>query len=200
VIFTSDNGGLSTAEGAPTSNAPLRGGKGWLYEGGVREPLIVRWPGVTQPNCTCTAPLTSTDFYPTLLQAAHLLPRPEQHIDGVSFLPLLKGQSRDRRPLFWHYPHYSNQGGPPCGSIRDGDWKLIEFFEDDHLELYNLKDDESEQHDLAAAHPDRATALRDQLHAWRKQVNATMPTPNPNSPQGNSPSATLNFSALDDDD
>jgi arylsulfatase A-like enzyme len=179
VIFTSDNGGLSTAEGTPTSNLPLRLGKGWNYEGGIREPLLVKWPGVTAPGSTCAEPMVSTDYYPTLLEMAGLPPRPEQHCDGVSFAPLLQGGTRPERPLFWHYPHYSNQGGGPGGAIRLGDWKLIEFFEDMHTELYHLKDDLGEQKDLASAMPDKVNALREQLHAWRKATGALMPTPNP---------------------
>jgi hypothetical protein len=120
VIFTSDNGGLSTAEGTPTSNAPLRMGKGWNYEGGVRVPLIVKWPGVTQAGAVCQTPTISTDFYATLLDIASLPPRPAQHLDSVSIVPALKGQPMPERPLFWHYPHYSNQGGPPSAAIRLG--------------------------------------------------------------------------------
>ena len=144
VIFMSDNGGLSTAEGWSTSNFPLRGGKGWPYEGGVREPLIICAPGVTKPGSTCDTPVISTDFYPTLLELAGLPLMPKQHRDGVSFVPLLRGGKLPHRELFWHYPHYSNQGGGPCSAIRDGDWKLIEWFEGQRLELFNLKRDLSE--------------------------------------------------------
>jgi arylsulfatase A-like enzyme len=181
VVFMSDNGGLSTAEGHPTSNLPLRAGKGWPYEGGVREPMIVVAPGVTKPDTTCDSPVISTDFYPTLLQLAGQALKPEQHLDGVSFLPLLKGESSARgQPLFWHYPHYSNQGGPPCTTIRDGDWKLIEWHEDGALELYNISQDIGEKNNLAAAQPDKAKELHAKLIAWRKEVGALMPTPNPN--------------------
>jgi len=180
IFFMSDNGGLSTSEGSPTSNVPLRAGKGWLYEGGVREPMIIRWPGVTRPGGTCPAAVTSTDFYPTMLAMAGLPLRPEQHCDGVSLVPLLRGEALDRGPLFWHYPHYSNQGGTPTGAIRDGDYKLIEFFEDDHAELYDLKGDVGEKKDLAASMPEKAAELRRKLADWRRQVNARMPTPNPN--------------------
>ena len=140
VIFTSDNGGLSTSEGSPTSNAPLSEGKGWMYEGGTREPLIVKWPGVTKPDALCTVPVTSPDFYPTLLEIAGLDPIPEQHTDGVSIVGLLKGEGGpERDAVFWHYPHYSNQGGTPGCSVRSGDYKLIEFFEDRRVELYDLR-------------------------------------------------------------
>ncbi|HSU65628.1 MAG TPA: sulfatase-like hydrolase/transferase, partial [Tepidisphaeraceae bacterium] len=179
VIFTSDNGGLSTAEGTPTSNVPLRMGKGWNYEGGIREPLVVRWPGVTQPGSVSHEPMISTDYYPTLLEATGLPARPEQHMDGTSIVRLLKGNSMPERPLFWHYPHYSNQGGGPSGAVRLGDYKLIEFYEDNHVELYNLKDDLGEKSDLAQKLPDKANDLRNKLHAWRTTVAAQMPTPNP---------------------
>ena len=156
IVFMSDNGGLSTSEGTPTSNLPLRAGKGWPYEGGVREPLIVCAPGVTKPGSTCAVPVISVDFYPTLLQLAGLPLKPEQHRDGVSFVPLLKGENASRgKPLFWHYPHYGNQGGAPNGTIRDGDWKLIEWYEDGALELYNIPQDISEQHNLATEQPDK---------------------------------------------
>jgi arylsulfatase A-like enzyme len=181
VVFMSDNGGLSTSEGHPTSNLPLRGGKGWPYEGGVREPMIVVAPGVTQPGTTCDSPVISTDFYPTLLQLSGQPLKPEQHLDGESFLPMLKGESKPRsKPLFWHYPHYANQGGPPYGAIRDGDWKLIEWYEDGALELYNIPQDLSEKTNLAAQMPEKAKELHDKLIAWRKEVGALMPTPNPN--------------------
>ena len=181
VIFTSDNGGLSTSEGSPTSNAPLRAGKGWLYEGGVRVPLIVRWPGVVKPGSTSDEPVTSTDYFPTILEMCGLEQHPEWHRDGVSIVPVLKQSGRlPPRPLFWHYPHYGNQGGIPGGAIRQGDWKLIEFYEDDHVELYNLKDDLAESHDLAGAEPEKARQLRAKLDAWRKSLGAKMPRPNPN--------------------
>ena len=181
VIFTSDNGGLSTSEGSPTSNAPLRAGKGWLYEGGVRVPLLVRWPGVVKPGSTCDVPVISTDYFPTVLEMCGVAQHPEWHRDGVSIVPLLKqsGTLADR-PLYWHYPHYGNQGGIPGGAVRDGDWKLIEFYEDDHVELYNLANDLAEAHDLASAEPERAARLRKQLHAWRASVGAKMPSKNPN--------------------
>ena len=180
VVFMSDNGGLSTAEGRPTSNLPYRGGKGWPYEGGILEPWIIRAPGVTRPGSTCDMPVITTDHYPTLLELCGLPPFPEQHLDGVSLVPLLKGGSIPARPLFWHYPHYGNQGGSPFGAIRDGDWKLIEWYEDGRRELYDVVHDPAEAHDQAAANPAKLTELNDRLVAWRKSVNAIMPTPNPN--------------------
>ncbi|HPC61388.1 MAG TPA: sulfatase [Verrucomicrobiota bacterium] len=179
VVFTSDNGGLSTSEGHPTSNLPLRAGKGWLYEGGIREPLIVRAPGVTRPGTVCDTPVTSPDFFPTLLELAGLPPRPGQHVDGVSFVPLLRGAELGRGPIFWHYPHYGNQGGAPAGAVREGDWKLIEWYEDDRLELYDLRRDLSEQHDLAAEQPLKVKQMHARLEAWRKSVGARMPALNP---------------------
>jgi arylsulfatase A-like enzyme len=179
IIFTSDNGGLSTAEGSPTSNAPLRAGKGWPYEGGVREPLLIRWPGVTATNSQCDTPAMSTDFYPTLLEIAGLPQRPSQHRDGRSLVPLLKGGTLSERPLFWHYPHYSNQGGGPCSAIRVGDLKLIEWYEDMRVELFNLKNDLEEKKDLSKTQLEQARSLQQQLHEWRASVKAAMPTSNP---------------------
>ena len=180
VVFMSDNGGLSTSEGHPTSNLPLRGGKGWPYEGGVRVPWIVCAPGVTKPGSTCDAPVISTDYYPTLLELAGLPAKPEQHLDGVSLVALLKGTATSRgRPLYWHYPHYGNQGGAPYGAIRDGDWKLIEWYEDGALELYNVPADIGEKSNLATQQPEKVRELRAKLVAWRTEVGALMPTPNP---------------------
>ncbi len=181
VIFTSDNGGLSTSEGSPTSNAPLRTGKGWLYEGGIRVPLIISWPGVVKPGSASSVPVISTDYFPTILAAIGAPSHPEWHMDGASLLPLLKQSGElTARPLYWHYPHYGNQGGRPAGAVRDGNWKLIEFFEDGDLELYNLADDPIEAVDLADKEPQRVQQLHAQLKAWRKQVDAKMPTVNPN--------------------
>jgi arylsulfatase A-like enzyme len=180
IVFTSDNGGLSTSEGSPTSNVPLRAGKGWPYEGGVREPLLVRWPGQTKPGSTCDMPVISNDFYPTLLEAAGLPLRPAQHADGVSLVPLLKGGRLPERPLFWHYPHYGNQGGAPCSAVRLGDFKLVEWFEDNRLELFNLRDDIGEHQNLAAKMPEKTAELHKLLLDWRKSVDAAMPAPNPN--------------------
>lgn len=173
VVFFSDNGGLSTAEGHATSNLPLRGGKGWLYEGGIREPLFIRWPGVTKAGSVCQTPVTSTDFYPTFLEVAGLPLRPEQHRDGLSLVALLKGNNDLKRDaLFWHYPHYSNQGGFPAGAIRQGDWKLIERYEDGRVQLYNLADDAGERCDLAAQNPDRVQPMKARLHAWYRETGA----------------------------
>jgi len=175
VIFTSDNGGLATAEGSPTCNAPLHEGKGWLYDGGTREPFLVLWPGVTTPGASCDTPISSPDLYPTVLEMAGLPPRPAQHCDGVSLVPLLRGAEIAERPLFWHYPHYGNQGGTPGASVRWGKWKAIEFFEDGRVELYDLDADIGEEHDLAAQEPDLARRLVGMLHAWQEEVGARHP-------------------------
>jgi arylsulfatase A-like enzyme len=179
VVFTSDNGGLSTSEGSPTSNVPLRAGKGWPYEGGVREPLLIYWPGKTKPGSVCNEPMISTDYFPTLLELAGLPLRPQQHLDGVSLVPLLMGGSRPERPLFWHYPHYSNQGAGPYGAVRLGDFKLIEWFEDMRVEVFNLKEDPGEQRNLADVVPKQTASLLQRLHDWRQSIDAQMPTPNP---------------------
>lgn len=175
VIFTSDNGGLSTSEGSPTSSLPYRGGKGWAYEGGVRVPLIVAGPGLAP--AVSTGVVTSPDLYPTLLELTGLPSRPEQHVDGLSFAEALHGGSHARGPVFWHYPHYGNQGGAPYGAVRDGDWKLIEWYEDSAIELFNLAEDPGERRNLASSDPERAGALRKALGEWRVSVGARMPVP-----------------------
>ena len=188
VAFTSDNGGLITR--GVTTNAPLRLGKASAYEGGVRVPLIVRWPGVTKPGSTNGTPVISMDLFPTLLEATGLKSPPvtsptgASGRDGVSLLPLLRGSSTlPARELFWHYPHHQHYqlgGAMPYGAIRSGDFKLVEHFNDMEVELYNIREDISEQRDLAASQPQKVTELRICLHAWRKEVGAQMPTPNPN--------------------
>lgn len=180
VIFTSDNGGLSTSEGWPTSNLPLRGGKGWMYEGGIREPLIVRWPSVVAPGRVVATPVSSPDFFPTLLEAAGTKPAAGQTIDGVSLMPVFRGGALPERSLYWHYPHYGNQGGAPSAAIRRGKWKLIEWMEDQRVELFDLERDPGEQNDLANRDPQRVAALRADLKAWQKATGVSYPTPNPN--------------------
>ncbi|HEV7222647.1 MAG TPA: sulfatase [Pirellulales bacterium] len=179
VIFTSDNGGLSTSEGWPTSNVPLRGGKGWMYEGGIGEPLLVRWPKEVKAGTVVGAPVSSPDFFPTLLEAAGAKPQPGQTLDGLSLMPLLRGGALPERALFWHYPHYGNQGGAPGAAIRRGDWKLIEWLEDGRAELFDLAADPGEQLDLAAEQPERVAKLRAELQDWQREVGAKFPTPNP---------------------
>jgi arylsulfatase A-like enzyme len=180
VVFTSDNGGLSVREGPDTpstSNAPLREGKGYLYEGGIREPLIVKWPNVTRPGSTSAVPVCGIDLFSTILDACGV--KSDDPVDGVSMVPLLKGGELKRDALYWHYPHYSNQGGKPGGTIRAGDFKLIEFYEDGQLELYNLKKDMNESNNLAVDKPMKAKELSSKLAAWRKEVGAKMMKPNP---------------------
>jgi arylsulfatase A-like enzyme len=178
VVFTSDNGGLMQP-GNSTVNVPLRAGKGSTYEGGTRVPLIVRWPGVTPAGSVCHEPVMSIDFLPTYLEIAALPPRAD--VDGKNLAALFRDPAGrlDRAVLYWHYPHYHPGGATPYGAIRARDWKLIEFYEDDHVELYNLADDLGETKDLAGSMPERADALRRQLHEWRQSVAAQMPTPNP---------------------
>jgi arylsulfatase A-like enzyme len=177
VIFTSDNGGLSTSEGSPTSNLPLRGGKGWMYEGGIREPLVVRWPAVLKAGSVIETPVSSPDYFVTAMDVAQ--GKTTAKVDGVSLLPLLRGGSLPERALYWHYPHYGNQGGAPGAAIREGDWKLIHWYEDDKRELFNLSDDIGEQNDLAAANADKVAALSAKLVTWQKDVGALMPIRNP---------------------
>ncbi len=185
VIFFSDNGGYlsSNKYGTVTDNSPLRSGKGSLYEGGVRVPLMVRWPGVTQPGSVCDQAVSSIDFYPSLLEMAGVSGDSQHNadVDGISLVPLLKNPHTplNREALYWHYPHYYPTTSP-VSSIRQGDWKLIEFFEDGHLELYNLKDDLSEKNNLASTLSGKATELHDRLKAWRKEVDAPRSRPNPN--------------------
>ncbi|MFM7243283.1 MAG: sulfatase-like hydrolase/transferase, partial [Planctomycetaceae bacterium] len=186
VVFTSDNGGLSTAEGAPTSNMPLRAGKGYLYEGGIRVPLVIRWPGVVAARSTCDAPVTTLDIAATLLDAGGALPPPDEPLDGMSLRPLLAGSGTlPARDLVWHYPHYSNQGSRPCAAILAGDSptgireKVVVHEEDGRAELFDLTADEGEHRDLAAERPERVAALRQRLEQWRANVGARMPTPNP---------------------
>jgi arylsulfatase A-like enzyme len=180
VIFMSDNGGLATAEGSPTSNLPLRAGKGWMYEGGIREPMFIKWPGSGSEGKVSDVPVTSTDFYPTMLEMAGLDLKPEQHMDGLSLAPLLRGEGgMDERPLYWHYPHYGNQGGKPGAAVRLGHYKLIEFFDPVKVELYDLSADVGESEDLAEAMPGKVEELLQLLHNWQKEVGAKGMDPNP---------------------
>lgn len=181
VLLTGDNGGWIPST---NTNLGLRAGKGTGYEGGVRVPFIVRWPGVTRAGTTCATPVFSCDIYPTLLEAARLKPASGQILDGVSLLPLLKQARRSngwkRDTLFWHYPHYHTGGATPHSAIRQGDWKLLEYHEDMRVELYNLVVDPEEKTDLAGKEHSRAEKMRKRLHDWRRDAGAQMPTPNPN--------------------
>ncbi|MDE2923046.1 MAG: sulfatase [Acidobacteriota bacterium] len=191
VVFFSDNGGLATSEMLPTSNLPLRGGKGWLYEGGIREPMIVRWPAVAAAGSDVVSPVISTDFYPTLLEAAGIDLPADVEVDGRSFLGLLRGGEAGEkaaaaaavRDLFWHYPHYSHQGGFPGGGIAGGRYKLLERYEDGQVHLYDLEADEGERNDLAAEQPDRVAEMRARLHAWYGEVGAQFLSALPDGPE-----------------
>lgn len=176
VVFTSDNGGLLPI----TTNPPYRAGKGSAYEGGVRVPWIVHWPGVTKPGSTSDTPIISCDLYPTLVEACGLKVPAVHKVDGVSFVSALKGGPAPvRDAIFWHYPHYHPGGATPYSAVRLGDWRLVEFFETGKVELYNLKDDIGEQTDLSAREPERTANLHAKLKAWRESVGAQLPTPNP---------------------
>lgn len=182
IVLTSDNGGVGF-QGRNlhriANNGGLRAGKGFLYEGGIREPLIVHWPGVTRPGSSCDVPVIGADFFPTLAQLAGAGSAP-QPCDGIDVGSLFRGAAAPPRDaLYWHYPHYSDQGGTPAGAIREGEWKLIEFFEDSHVELYNLALDPGEQYDFASSFAPKAEDLRRKLSAWRSEVGAAMPTQNP---------------------
>nr|MDO8088720.1 sulfatase [Candidatus Sigynarchaeum springense] len=184
VIFYSDNGGLSNDDRAPTSNLPLRDGKSYMYEGGIREPLLVKWPGVVPKGTTCDGMVTSTDFYPTLLDCCGISQMPSQHVDGKSFFPFLMDPAStwDRGQIFWHYPHYNGNGARPASSVIEGAWKLIEWLEDGKIELFNLDDDVGEQHDLAREQPAERDRLLGSLKAWQREVHARIPEPNTNYP------------------
>ncbi|QDT75600.1 sulfatase-like hydrolase/transferase [Lacipirellula limnantheis] len=182
-IFTSDNGGLHVLEspGTPaTHNTPFRAGKGYLYEGGLREPLLIRWPGVAAAGSVCESPVVLTDLVPTILAAAGIdVATTVGPLDGVSMIGLLRGEPLPPRQLYWHFPNYTNQGSRPASAIREGEWKLVEQLEDASVELFDLANDPSETMNLAAANPDRVDDLRRKLHAWRDRMGAQMPTTNP---------------------
>jgi len=180
IMFVSDNGGLSTLAGtrstAPTSNLPLRAGKGWLYEGGVRVPAIIAGPGV-KAGVVVHTPAVTTDVYPTLLALAGIELRPAQHRDGVDLRPLLSGSGRVARDaIFIHFPHYHGSGNRPSSAVRAGDWKLLEWLEDGRVELYNLASDPGETRDMALEEPAVTARLKTRLNAWRTDVGARMPT------------------------
>jgi arylsulfatase A-like enzyme len=175
VIFTSDNGGF----GGVSDCRPLRASKGYLYEGGIRVPLIVRWPGVVASGSTCHTPVISTDFYPTLLEVAGLTPQATKTLDGESIVPILRQKGQlERRAIFFHYPNYawhrSNRLG---GAIREGDYKLIKWYDDESVELYNLGNDLSEKNDLSAKMPGKAYDLKRKLEEWLAESQAAMPEP-----------------------
>ncbi len=199
VIFSSDNGGVGgyrsvgLEKDGITDNAPLKGGKGTLAEGGIRVPYIFRWKGTIQPGRTEATPINSVDLYPTLLELTGAEAPTDYLLDGKSYLPLVKGTGPmpAREAIFWHFPGYLGAGvnewrTKPVSAVRAGDWKLLEYFEDGHLELYNLKDDLSERHNLAAEKPEKAAELHELLKTWRKEVGAKMPTANKKGAVGDS--------------
>jgi arylsulfatase A-like enzyme len=177
VIFTSDNGGLSTLyrKGAPTSLAPLRAGKGWCYEGGIRIPLIIKIPGEEYQGKVINEPVVSMDLYPTLVDLAEIHPMPEQYVDGVDLLPAIEGEKLNRKSLFWHYPQYHGSAWTPGASIRQGDWVLVEFYEPGVKELYNLKDDIGERNNLASQYPQKVDSMLKQLRKMQKKSKAKFP-------------------------
>lgn len=179
VCFTSDNGGVSSGHDYGSCNLPYRGGKGRQWEGGLRVPFYLRAPGITTAGSRCDTPVIGTDFFPTILQLAGLPLRPQQHIDGVSLEPLMRGGQITPRPLFWHYPHYGMQGGEPSSIIRLGNWKLIHYWEDHRNELYNLAEDIGEECDLAAKEVEQTGLLWAQLQAWLKETGTRIPQVNP---------------------
>lgn len=179
VIFTSDNGGVSSGDAFSTSNLPLRGGKGYQWEGGIREPYFIKIPWLNKPVKQIDYPATGADFFPTLLDFAHIPLLPKQHIDGLSLKPLFEGKTLKDRVLCWHYPHYGNQGGQPNSTIRYKNLKLIHYWEDGHDELYDLAKDPYEQTDLAAKNAKEAQELDTKLLNWLKSVNAQYPSPDP---------------------
>lgn len=179
VIFTGDNGGVTSGDAFATAALPLRGGKGRQWEGGIRAPYYIKVPGVTAPGTTIEVPVTGTDFYPTLLDLAGLPKLPSQHQDGVSLKPLLEGGEIKNRPLFWHYPHYGNQGGEPSSILRQGDWKLIQYLEDNRLELYHLPSDKGEQNNVAKQNPERVDAMLSSLKELQKETGALLPEKDP---------------------
>lgn len=179
ICFTSDHGGVVSGDAYSTSMLPLRGGKGRQWEGGLRVPTYIFAPGVTEAGSTTHVPLVGTDFFPTLMELAGLPLLPDQHVDGASLVPVLRGESMEERPLFWHYPHYGNQGGEPSSVIRRGDWKLIHYWTDQRRELYNLSDDPGERTDLAARHPEKVAELGAELEAYLEKTGAKFPEPWP---------------------
>ena len=190
IIFTADNGGMSASNQYygvnhnekqlnsrfASSNLPLRGAKGWNYEGGIRVPLIVYWPGQTKPQTMSHSIVTGTDFYPTIMEMLNIPKLPEQHVDGKSFVNALKGKTHDRGAIYWHFPHYSNHGyQSPGGAIRLGNYKLLEYYENGTVQLFDLHNDPGEQNDLSKSKSEISKKLLSMLHDWRKNVGAKMP-------------------------
>lgn len=178
VVFFSDNGGVSSGDNYSTSNLPMRGGKGRQWEGGIRVPLLIQYPGMNNKLKVVNTPVNGIDFFATFLDVANIDWKAEKQLDGVSLLPLIEGEKIEERPLFWHFPHYANQGGEPSSIIRDGDWKLISYHEDGRNELYNLAKDISEIETFNDQYPEKVIELRKKLDDWLIDVNAKMPETN----------------------
>ena len=182
VCFTSDNGGVSSGDAYSSSMLPLRGGKGRQWEGGIREPLYIRYPGQIPAGASSEVPVSGIDFYPTVMDLTGMQVPDEQFVDGRSLVPLMANgddQVLSERDLFWHYPHYGNQGGEPSAIVRSGPWKLIHYFEDGRDELYNLDVDEGEQNDIISDAQARGRELRSRLDGWLDEVGAKYPVPDP---------------------
>lgn len=177
ILFTSDHGGVASGDAYATNNAPLRGGKGYQWEGGLRVPFFLKVPWLKHRGQKNNTPVMNTDILPTFMELAQVPPDAAGQIDGKSLVPILQAQILPERPLYWHYPHYGNQGGEPHAVLRQGKWKLIHYWEDDRDELYDLSTDLAEQNDLAASQPDITREMRKQLLNWLEQANATYPTP-----------------------
>ncbi len=174
IVFSSDNGGLATAEGSPTCNLPLSEGKGWTKEGGLRVPLLINYPKLIQKGGVSDLPVCTPDIFSTVLELADISISSE-NIDGVSFFPSLKKEDQPTRPIFWHYPHYGNQGSRPGAAVRYGEYKLIQYFEDERCELYNLENDRSEKDNLIYKMPQKAKELLRYLTEWQREVGALFP-------------------------
>ena len=192
IVFTSDNGGMAASNQYhginhpretlnsrfASSNLPLRGAKGWNYDGGIRVPLIVHWPGNVEPGSTSHAVVTGTDYYPTLMEMLNLPALPQQHVDGRSFVPALKSEEFDRGPIFWHFPHYSNHGyQSPGGAVRSGRYKLLEYYENGTVQVFDLENDIGERNDISELRPKLTEELKEVLHNCRDEVDAKMPYP-----------------------
>jgi len=179
VVFTSDNGGVASGDNYSTSNNPLRGGKGYQWEGGIREPYFIKAPQYSKTVKKIDYPVIGTDFYPTILDLANIDLKPEEHVDGISLKPLFEQKTVANRPLYWHYPHYGNQGGEPSSIILKDNYKLIHYYEDDRKELYNLTEDPSEQNNISEKNREKTAELYAQLSTWLKSVNANMASHDP---------------------
>ncbi|MBX2874021.1 MAG: sulfatase [Saprospiraceae bacterium] len=194
IFFYSDNGGMAAMNGTPkrkltkeqldiaysTANLPLRGAKGWLYEGGIRVPLIVKYPKKGKQGIECSLPVTSVDMLPTILNMVNAPQFIRKDVEGIDLSPALQGEPMERGAIYWHFPHYSNHGmQSPGGAIREGDYKLLEYFENGTVQLFNLKEDIGEQHDLSKIEVEKTQELKDKLHRWREEVNASMMPSNP---------------------